>query len=286
MIWIIGCNGMLATDVINSFHSASIITVETDRNVDITNIEALRTFVSGKGITHIVNCSAYTAVDDAEDNSELAYLINETGVKNIAIVAKELDIPLFHISTDYVFDGNLDAPLTEDMDTDPIGVYGASKLAGENKIREICEKYFIVRTAWLYGKNGNSFVSTMIRLMNDRDSLGVIGDQWGTPTWAGDLANLLLEIVTSKSTEYGTYHFSNEGKISWFDFAVEIYKQGQKSNLITSDCEINKITTDQYPTKAKRPSFSLLSKEKTSKTFGVTPVLWQNSLEKFIGELK
>jgi len=278
---------MLASDVITAFDINDFQVLCTDRSVDITDLELVRNYINQEPetITHIVNCSAYTAVDDAEDHSDEAYLLNEIGAKNLAILANELDAILVHISTDYVFDGTSETALTEDMATNPTCVYGASKLAGENHIREICTKHYIVRTAWLYGANGNSFVSTMIRLMNDRDSLGIISDQWGTPTWTVDLANALVMIAVSNSEQYGIYHFSNEGKITWFDFAKEIYSIARNTNLIESDCEINAITTDQYPTKAKRPAYSLLSKEKIIKTFGVPVPNWKNSLNTFIEDL-
>ncbi len=286
MIWVVGCNGMLASDVITAFDYNDFKVLCTDRSVDITDIELVRNYIKQEPetITHIINCSAYTAVDDAEDHEDEAYALNELGAKNLAILANELNATLVHISTDYVFDGESETPYSEDMQPNPIGVYGASKLAGENQIREICPNHYIVRTSWLYGANGNSFVSTMINLMNDRDSLNIVADQWGSPTWTVDLANALVMIVAKNSSDFGTYHFSNSGKTTWYDFAKEIYSIARSVNMIESDCKIGPNTTANYPTKAKRPPFSLLSKEKIVKAFGVPVPEWRDSLQTFLGD--
>lgn len=285
MIWIIGSKGMLARDVIALCKESGFELLESDIEVDITDYGKLRAFAQNNPVSAIVNCSAYTAVDRAEDEPDRAFLINETGTENIATVARNLNVPLIHISTDYVFDGKDDSPIDENAVPSPSGVYGASKLSGEEKVRAICSRYFIIRTAWLYGQGGNNFVATMLRLMNEREQIGVVADQWGSPTWSIDLARFITSLLLSQSEKYGTYHFSGEGKINWYQFALEIYQLGKKYALINNDCIINPISTAQYPTKAKRPEYSYLSKEKIKNVLNYEPPEWKESLELFLGSL-
>jgi len=282
MIWIIGNAGMLGTELTNHFRDTFGEIYATDRKVSILDTEALRQFANNKQIDWIVNCSAYTAVDKAEDDVEMCYALNETGVQNIATIAQEIGAKLIHISTDYVFDGTSSSPLTEDASTNAIGVYGASKLAGENRIREIAPDHFIVRTAWLYGKYGNNFVETMIRLMTEKEQIGVIADQIGSPTTVTDLVSLIAEIISQKSNAFGTYHYSNEGEISWHGFAEEIQRQSLELKILSKKIPVNALTTGQYPTRAKRPAYSLLNKSKVKSTFGVTVPNWQDSLNKYL----
>lgn len=282
MIWLMGAKGMLGQEIAGKFEEKGLAFTATDRETDITNLQILRDFTTGKGISWIVNCSAYTAVDKAEEEKDLAYLINETGVKNIGIVAAELNVPVIHVSTDYVFPGTKDEALTEEEPTGPESVYGESKLAGEKALLKENPCSFIIRTAWLYGKMGNNFVYTMLRLMKDRDSLKIVDDQIGSPTWTGDLADLMVKVIVSDSKNYGIYHFSGEGQTSWYGFAKEIYRQGQERGLLTKECSLNPCTSDEYPTPAKRPAFSLLSKKKVKDTFGMTVPSWEESLDSFL----
>jgi len=282
MIWIIGNAGMLGTELTETLTAQFGDVVGTDRDVSILEPESLKAFAQGKQIDWIINCSAYTAVDKAEDDVELCYALNETGAKNIAEIAKAIDAKMIHISTDYVFDGTSSTPLTEDASTAPIGVYGISKLAGENGIREITPNHFIVRTAWLYGKYGNNFVETMIRLMTEKDQIGVIADQIGSPTAVTDLVSVIAEIIKQASNAFGTYPYSDEGEISWHGFAVEIQKQSFEMGILTKMIPVNALTSDQYPTRAKRPAYSLLNKSKVKSTFGVTVPAWQDSLNKYL----
>ncbi len=282
MIWIIGAGGMLGTEITTLLKKVYGELYTSDTEVSILEIDALRKYVSDKDINWIVNCSAYTAVDAAEDDSDFCYALNETGVANIATVAKEVNAKLIHISTDYVFDGTSSTALSEDAPTNPIGVYGASKLAGENRLREITSDYFIVRTAWLYGEHGNNFVYTMLRLMNEKDELGIIADQVGSPTSAYDLSSLVSEIIKQNSDKYGIYHYSNEGEISWFEFAQAIMEIGVEKGLLKNAIPLNKLTSDQYPTKAKRPAYSLLNKTKVKSNFGITVPNWRDSLTQFL----
>jgi dTDP-4-dehydrorhamnose reductase len=282
MIWIIGSKGMLGQELCLTLKNAGLDYTGTDKEIDILSSTALAEKAEEISPDWIVNCSAYTAVDQAEDDSEMAYKINKDGVQNIAELANKLDIPVIHISTDYVFDGTSEKPLHEDAPTSPIGVYGKSKLEGEEVLQKNCSKYFIIRTAWLYGQFGPNFIYTMIKLMNKLDSIKVVDDQIGSPTWAKDLTNLISLIMKRNNAEYGIYHFSGEGQCSWFDFAREICSQGRNSNLISSECQINPCASSEFPTKAERPAFSLLSKKKVKVELNILVPLWQESLKSFI----
>lgn len=284
MIWIIGNKGMLGQDLAKDL--AGLDVIGTDMDVSLLDRDALSEFASAHDIKWIINCAAYTAVDKAEEDPETAYLINRDGVRNIATLASSLDIPLIHISTDYVFDGSSSEPLSEEAATGPEGVYGASKLAGEEEIRSLCTKYFIIRTAWLYGQYGPNFVYTMIKLMNKLESLKVVDDQVGSPTWTRDLTALIKLIVSNDSSLYGTYHLSGEGQCSWHGFASEIYSLGREAGLIESDCALNPCTSDEFPTPAKRPAYSLMSKEKVKSQLGYAVPFWQDSLKTFMKGIK
>lgn len=282
MVWLIGNKGMLGSDIESLLKAGNIEFVASDREVDITNEAVLQEFAADKKISWIINCSAYTAVDKAEDEADLCYKINRDGVRNIAFVADKIGAKVVHISTDYVFDGKSKKPLTEDDTPSPVSVYGKSKLAGEDEIKNITRKYFIIRTAWLYGKNGNNFVYTMLRLFNERDTVKVVNDQHGTPTYTIDLASLIINIIKTNSDKYGVYHFSNEGDITWFDFASKIYEMAKGIKLIRKDVSVLPITTDAYPTKAVRPAYSLLDKSKVKNTFGYDVKGWEESLYDFL----
>ncbi|WP_308224960.1 dTDP-4-dehydrorhamnose reductase [Flavobacterium sp. J372] len=221
-----------------------------------------------------MNAAAYTAVDKAENELEKAHSVNVTGAKNIAEVCNEYNVVLVHISTDFVFDGSKNIPYTEDDVPNPKSVYGKTKLEGENEIRNIAEKYFIIRTSWVYSQFGNNFMKTMIRLGNERNSLSVVNDQKGTPTHAVDLANVLIIIILSRNTNYGIYNYSNEGSCTWYEFAKEIFRIN-KINVT-----IHPITTSAYPTPALRPKYSVLDKDKIKKIFDLKIPLWKDSLGK------
>ncbi|SJZ66239.1 dTDP-4-dehydrorhamnose reductase [Treponema berlinense] len=284
MIWVIGYKGMLGSEICRQLGENNIQFVRTDVDVDITDIEALDQFAKCWAVTWIINCAAYTAVDKAESDIELAHKLNVEGPENIAKVAKKYGARLIHISTDYVFDGTGDTPRTEDMPVAPIGVYGVTKAKGEEAVRNNTDKYYILRTAWLYGWAGKNFVYTMIRAMNTHDAVKVVNDQKGTPTFAGDLANVILTIISKKGTvPYGIYHCTDLGEITWWDFTNEIKKQGIEKGLVTNkECVVNPCTTDEYPTPAKRPAYSVLSKDKIQNALGITLPDWKESLSKFL----
>lgn len=285
MIWVIGCNGMLGTEICRQLSQNAIQYVKTDIDVDITDISALRQFAKAWSVTWIINCAAYTAVDKAETDVELAKKLNEYAPGNIATVAKEIGATLIHISTDYVFDGTGDTPRTEDMNIAPIGVYGITKAAGEKSVSENTDKYYILRTAWLYGWAGKNFVYTMIRAMNTHDTVKVVNDQKGTPTFAADLAKAILCIIDKKIIPYGIYHCTDIGEITWWDFTNEIKKQGIEAGWINEKgryCVVNPCTTEEYPTPAKRPAYSVLCKDKIQKALGYELPDWKESLKEFL----
>lgn len=291
MIWVIGSKGMLGSEVVVQLDAVSLEYSATDMDVDITSSQSLdeyakSLFQNEDSNRWIINCSAYTAVDRAEDEPELAARINTEGVKNIAECAAAFNARLIHISTDYVFKGNSKVPLTEDSLTGPTSVYGKTKLAGEHAMAKICSDHFIIRTAWLYGFRGSNFVYAMLKLFNNRDHLTVVNDQHGSPTNASDLSKFIIEIIRQRSINYGVYHYSNEGNITWFDFAEEIYRLGRDSGLVTSNCDIRPCTSAQFPTKANRPEYSLLSKEKVKKIFNIDVPDWKNSLSNFINKIE
>ena len=253
-------------------------------SLDITDKDELIDFVTGNDIRYIINCAAYTAVDKAEDDSELCEKINATAVKNLGLAAAEAGAGIIHVSTDYVFDGTSCRPYTEDMPTKPCSVYGKTKLKGEKNLLKVCPNSIVIRTAWLYSPFGNNFVKTMIKLGSERESLNVIFDQVGTPTYAEDLADAILkamdQTIDTDHDKGGIYHFSNEGVCSWYDFTIKIHEiAGIKT------CKVNPIETKDYPTKAARPHYSVLNKSKIKQAFNITIPHWESSLKNCIKEL-
>jgi len=284
MVWLIGNKGMLGTELSELLIARSIEFIGTDREISILDPRALVEFASGKNITCIINCAAYTAVDKAEDEEELARELNAKGPYNIACLAKQLGARFIHISTDYVFAGTGSQAYTEDMPVAPVGAYGRTKAEGEQLIQSECPDAIIVRTAWLYGKHGPNFVETMLRLMKERRRIGVVADQYGSPTWAFDLAAMLANLVVMDTLPCGIYHYSNEGQTTWHGFAKEINRVGTEAGILSHRCEIEALTSDQYPTKAQRPAWSVLSKHKI-KSIGIRVPDWQESLKNYIYNL-
>jgi dTDP-4-dehydrorhamnose reductase len=247
--------------------------------LSIADPDAINTFFARERPAYCINCAAYTAVDKAETEKESAFLINGDAVGYLAAASHDNDTRLIHISTDYVFDGNSAIPLKEGDPTGPVNVYGASKLEGERQaLQNHPDGTLIIRTAWVYSEFGNNFVRTMIRLMKERPSINVVSDQVGSPTYAADLAAAILHIISAPSFIPGIYNYSNEGRISWYEFALAI------RDLIGSTCEVHPIPTTQYPTPAKRPRFSLLDKGLIRATYHLAIPEWQPSLAKCIGK--
>ena len=243
-------------------------------DLDITNELELKSIFNSVRPNFCVNASAYTAVDKSESEQEQAHLINVVGVKYIAQICQDFDTTLIHVSTDFVFDGSKNSPYTEDDATNPQGVYGKTKREGELEIIRILKKHFIIRTSWLYSQFNTNFMKTMLRLAQDRDSLSVVNDQIGTPTHAVDLANAIAKVILSSSTNYGIYHYSNEGKASWYDFAKKIFEVNK------IEINLKPISTSEFPTPAQRPKYSVLDKSKIKKEFNLLIEEWQDSLKK------
>lgn len=285
-IWLIGSEGMLGTELKRQLKQKNISFYKSDKEIDITDLNALKKFILGKPIDWIINCSAYTQVDLAEDEPEKAEKINAIGVKNIGILAKEITAKVIHISTDYVFNGEKAEPYFENDLTSPLGIYGKTKLQGELELQNKTNQYYIIRTAWLYGLRGNNFVKTMLSLFDSKDKLAVVSDQYGSPTFTKDLAFCILQILKQNNNQFGIYHFSNEGKTSWFLFARKIYELASQKKILKSSVMINETTTENYPTKAKRPQYSYLSKEKIKNTFSLDIRFWEDALDDFLNELK
>ncbi len=284
MIWLIGNKGMLGSDVEKLLKKQDIDHLSSDFEVDITDVDCLRGFADKMRIEWLINCAAYTAVDRAEDEAEKAFKINADGAFNIAEIARVIGAKLIHISTDYVFDGDKHEPYTENDAPNPIGVYGKSKLQGEENVLKTTVKHFIIRTEWPYGKNGSNFVHTMFRLFREGVTVKIVSDQWGSPTYTGDLAGSIIKIIAEDSDKFGVYHFTNEGKTNWYEFAVEIYKKAKNYRLLEKDVEIVPIGTAEYPTKAKRPRSSYLLKDKIKAAFGLKIRNWQDALDDYIKE--
>lgn len=284
-ILVTGANGQLGHEMQRVAKSSNHNYIFTDvadgyEKLDITNIEEIRNMVKNNNVDIIVNCAAYTNVDKAESDYDTANLINNTAAGNLATAMKEAGGTLIHISTDYVFQGDRNTPCQEDWTTNPLGVYGKTKLAGEAAIATTGCNSIIIRTAWLYSQWGKNFVKTMQSLTATHDTLKVVFDQVGTPTFAGDLADTIAHIInTGQTNKTGIYHFSNEGVCSWYDFAKMICK------LSGNTCDISPCYSKEFPSPVKRPHFSVLDKKKIKETFGIKVPYWTDSLEVCIKQL-
>ena len=276
-ILVTGVKGQLGYDVVKALESRGHQPVGVDHEeMDLMNNNMIQNFIMNLKPEAIIHCAAYTAVDQAEDEVEICYQINAEAVKVMAECAKKLDIPMIYISTDYVFDGTKASEYVETDIPNPINVYGASKLKGEQYVQQLLEKFYIVRISWVFGINGNNFIKTMQRLGNEHDELNIIHDQVGSPTYTAHLAPLLVDMI--ETDQYGIYHATNEGYCSWYEFADEIFKQSQL------DVMLHPITTDQYKTKAKRPLNSQMSKQKLSDYGFHRLPTWQEALKNYLNQ--
>jgi dTDP-4-dehydrorhamnose reductase len=277
-ILVTGYTGQLGYDVVNlglqqGFNMVGI----GSQDLDITNKETVFQYVNKIKPDAIIHCAAFTAVDTAEDDKDACQLVNVNGTKNLAEVAKEINAKFMYISTDYVFNGEGEGLFKENDEPSPIGYYGRTKLEGEELVKQLLDKWFIIRISWVFGINGNNFVKTMLRLAETRDELNVVGDQFGSPTYTPDLAKLLIDmIITDK---YGIYHASNEGFCSWAEFAQEIFRRANKQ------VKVNSISTEEYPTRAARPKNSRMSKQKLVDSGFTRLPRWQDAVERYLKEL-
>lgn len=278
-VLVTGVKGQLGYDVVNELTKRGHIAIGTDiEEMDITDANSVDKVIKESAPDAVIHCAAYTAVDAAEDNVDLCRKINADGTQNIANVCKELDIKMIYISTDYVFDGEGERPWEPEDERTPLNVYGQTKYEGELAVQNTLDKYFIVRIAWVFGVNGKNFIKTMLNLGKTRDSLTVVNDQFGSPTYTYDLARLLVDMVETE--KYGIYHATNEGICTWYEFACEIFKQ---ANI---DVKVSPVLASEYPAKAKRPSNSRMSKEKlTENGFEKLPT-WQDALSRYLKEIE
>ena len=280
-ILVIGAGGQLGQclKTVAERRGISEIVFPVEQEANILNQELLNSLLEKEKPKFVINCAAYTAVDKAEDEVDLSKAVNETGAANLAKACKANGATLVHISTDFVFEGNEVKLLKEEDAANPINVYGVTKLDGENAVIDILDEHFILRTSWLYSEYANNFVKTMLKLGAERDELGIIADQVGTPTYAIDLANTIFDIIQSENKSYGLYHYSNEGVTSWFDFAKAIF------DISNTAVKANPIPGSAYPTKAKRPAFSVMDKSKIKSTFNIQIPYWRDSLVECISKI-
>ena len=281
-ILITGANGQLGNEMRTlSASYPNLNFVITDiKELDITDDANIHHVIESNNIDIVINCAAFTAVDKAESNKQLAHLLNAEAPEKLAKAINERGGEIIHISTDYVYGDTHNEPYTEDILPAPKSVYGSTKLEGEQRVLAACSKSIIIRTAWLYSTYGNNFVKTMLRLGKEREQLNVVFDQIGTPTYARDLARAIMTIVTCPTKTYGIFHYTNEGAISWYDFTKAIHRIAG----ITS-CNVSPIRSSQYPTPAKRPSYSLLDKSKIKQTYHIEIPYWEDSLRQCIDAL-
>ena len=274
-ILVTGSTGQLGSDVVKELLKRGYSTLSPNRSeFNLCSEDSIRNYILNSNCEAIVHCAAYTQVDKAEDEKDLCIKINSTATKHIVKCAKILDIPMIYISTDYVFDGTKDGEYTENDETNPINIYGESKLAGEKYVQEILDKYYIVRTSWVFNINGKNFIETMLRLSKTNNQLSIVNDQIGSPTYTRDLSRLLVDML--ETNKYGLYHATNEGYCSWYEFANTIFK------LANINIDIKAINSNEYASRAKRPLNSKLSKDKLIE-FGFKPLPhWEDALKDYL----
>ena len=289
-VLLFGSNGQLGSACRRHWANSDFELIALDRGgADFSDPRAVDNAVQKYRPDFVVNACAYTAVDKAESDAEAAFQVNGDSVGRLASACASMDIPVLHVSTDYVFDGRGTRPYLEDDAVDPQGVYGASKLEGEKRLQAGNPRHIILRTSWVFGEDGNNFVKTMLRLGREREELGVVADQTGCPTYTGELAEVILELVQCYRQEgdlpWGIYHCSSAGVCTWYDFALEIFAQGAAAGLLSKQPKVNRLTTAQYPTPASRPAYSVMDCSKLEALLGRHLSLWQMGLGKVIGYL-
>ena len=276
-VLVTGAQGQLGQDVMQQLQASGYETIGLSReDLDLSLIEAIADKIAAYNADWVVNCAAYTQVDKAEEDTELAFRINRDAAGEIAKGVARTQGKLFHISTDYVFDGKKSSPYKEDDDVNPLSVYGRSKLEGENEIKKILPNAIILRTAWVFGEHGNNFVKTILRLASNKQELRVVNDQVGSPTWTIDIAKAISVLINND--EQGTYHFTSEGEVSWYDVACEVISLARQLKYKVVTENILPISTDEYPVSATRPAYSVLSDEKIKEVIGIEIPVWKESL--------
>lgn len=280
-VLVTGSSGQLASCIkkLSSNHLELNLTFFDSTELDISKEASTYNCFEGRNYDFCINCAAYTAVDQAEVESQKAFAVNAKGVQILAKVCHLFKVKLIHVSTDFVFDGRKGFPYLETDSTNPLGVYGQSKLEGEEHVKSEMDNYFIIRTSWLYSEFGKNFVKTMLRLGREKPSLNIVNDQIGSPTYAMDLAEVLMTIVCRNSEDFGVYHYSNQGEISWFDFAVKIFE------FSDFHLDLKPVKTEAYKTPAKRPLYSVLNTDKVQKHLNVPIYNWEERLQVVINEL-
>jgi len=290
-ILITGAEGQVGKELVTIAKQHNYDVVSAGRvELDITQVKNVAYYIQSSKPDIVINAAAYTAVDKAEEEQAIAYAINRDGVDNLATICVKQNIPLFHISTDYVFNGEKADAYSEEDNVSPLGIYGDSKWQGEEAIREHLSQYIILRVAWVFGAYGNNFVKTMLRLAKDRDELNVVADQFGGPSPAKSIAKTLINLVDiyqkDKELQWGTYHYCGTEKTNWCDFAKEIFRQANDKGLMNKEIRVNSITTAEYPTLAKRPQNSMLNCEKIKNTFEIDMPDWHEGLNKVLTKLQ
>lgn len=277
-VLVTGAKGQLGNDLLNEMAKRGMESVGVDVDeMDITDAKAVERVLGASGADAVIHCAAYTAVDAAEDNAELCAKINGAGTENVAVVCRSLDIPMMYISTDYVFNGQGERPWEPGDKREPLNVYGETKYQGELAVERWLEKYFIVRIAWVFGSNGKNFINTMLRIGKEKGKASVVNDQIGSPTYTFDLARLLVDMI--QTDRYGTYHATNEGLCSWYEFAVEIFRQAGLN------VEVTPVTSAEYGAKAKRPANSRMNRDKLDANGFKRLPPWQDALGRYLKEL-
>lgn len=279
-ILVTGAKGQLGTDLMNELNKQGLEGIGVDiEEMDITDADACMNIISGSQADAVIHCAAYTAVDAAEDNVELCRKINSEGTRNVALACKAADIPMMYLSTDYVFDGKGTRPWEPDDHREPLNVYGLTKCEGELAVEELLDNYFTVRIAWVFGVAGKNFIKTMLRLGKERGAVSVVDDQIGSPTYTYDLARLLVDMI--QTDRYGRYHATNEGICSWYEFAVEIFRQAGMDEVV-----VTPVASTEFAAKAVRPENSRMSKEKLSDNGFERMPAWQDALSRFLKEIE
>jgi len=286
-VLIVGCYGQVGSELMALASSYGFQAVGFDHDtLDITDKDAVQVCMANEQPDVLINAAAYTAVDKAEDDKGMAKAVNATAVGYLAEACEDLDIPLVHISTDYVFDGSKKAAYIESDPVSPLGIYGETKLEGEVLVQRLCEKYYIFRTSWVFSSHGNNFVKTMLRLGVGREELGIVADQRGKPTSAREIARIIYEVLNTKQEAWGVYHLAQPDAVTWFDFAEDIFAEAKRQGMDLSVQQVNAITTADFPTPAKRPENSALDCEQLETTFDIKLQPWNVSLSEVIKDLK